>query len=99
MKELNLQIGIRIYDEAELDAADRQLVAAACEATQRSYAPYSHFSVGAAARLADGTIVSGSNQENASVPSEPPSSMPTHATPTSLYARWPSPPATSGVNT
>ena len=69
MKELNLQIGIRIYDEAELDAADRQLVAAACEATQRSYAPYSHFSVGAAARLADGTIVSGSNQENAAYPS------------------------------
>lgn len=69
MKELNLQIDIRIYDEAELDAADRQLVAAACEATQRSYAPYSHFSVGAAARLADGTIVSGSNQENAAYPS------------------------------
>ena len=42
---------------------------AAREATQRSYAPYSHFSVGAAARLANGTVVTGTNQENAAYPS------------------------------
>lgn len=69
MKELNLHIGIRIYPYEELDAADRELIDAAREATHRSYAPYSHFSVGAAARLADNTVVCGSNQENAAYPS------------------------------
>lgn len=52
MKDLTLQIDIKIYDYNELSDADRQLMDAAREATQRSYAPYSHFSVGAAARLA-----------------------------------------------
>ncbi|MEJ0033109.1 MAG: hypothetical protein WDO15_23470 [Bacteroidota bacterium] len=33
-----------------------------------SYAPYSKFNVGAALMLEDGTIVTGSNQENASYP-------------------------------
>lgn len=69
MKELNLHIGIRIYIYEELDAADRELIDAAREATHRSYAPYSNFSVGAAARLADNTVVCGSNQENAAYPS------------------------------
>ena len=69
MKELNLHIGIRIYTYEELDAADRELIDAAREATHRSYAPYSHFSVGAAARLANNTVVCGSNQENAAYPS------------------------------
>ena len=31
--------------------------------------PYSHFSVGAAARLENGTVVTGTNQENAAYPS------------------------------
>ena len=39
------------------------------EATNRSYAPYSHFSVGAAARLTNGITVTGTNQENAAYPS------------------------------
>lgn len=69
MKELNIHIDIRIYPYEELTAADRELIDAAREATHRSYAPYSHFSVGAAARLADGTVVCGSNQENAAYPS------------------------------
>lgn len=69
MKELNLHIGIRIYTYEELDAADRELIDAAREATHRSYAPYSYFSVGAAARLANNTVVCGSNQENAAYPS------------------------------
>ena len=51
MKDLTLQIDIKIYDYSELSDADRQLIDSAREATQRSYAPYSHFSVGAAARL------------------------------------------------
>ncbi len=69
MKELNIQIPIKIYEYEELNDNDRKLIDTACEATQRSYAPYSHFSVGAAARLANGIIVSGTNQENAAYPS------------------------------
>lgn len=48
-----------------LSEADRLLVEAARQATYTSYAPYSHFSVGAAVRLSNGEVVSGSNQENA----------------------------------
>ena len=39
---------------------------AATAALAHAYAPYSHYPVGAAARLADGSIVSGCNVENAS---------------------------------
>ena len=42
---------------------------AAIEATQRSYAPYSHFHVGAAVQLENDVIVTGTNQENAAYPS------------------------------
>lgn len=66
-----MKIEIRIcslhYDE--LNEEDRRLIEQAKEATQRSYAPYSRFSVGAAALLANGEIVTGSNQENAASPS------------------------------
>ena len=69
MKELKIEIGIRAFRYEELEELDRKLIDAAKEATNRSYAPYSHFSVGAAALLANGTIVTGSNQENAAYPS------------------------------
>lgn len=61
------------YDEfasaQDLSAQDRELCRAAVEALDGSYAPYSHFHVGAAVRLSDGTIVKGANQENAAYPS------------------------------
>lgn len=53
----------------ELDEKDRSLMEAAIDALKGSYAPYSHFNVGAAVRLADGTVVKGANQENAAFPS------------------------------
>ena len=53
---------------ADLPDEDRQLLAAADEATRHSYSPYSNFRVGAAARLADGTIARGWNTENAAYP-------------------------------
>ncbi len=53
----------------ELPADDRELIAQAIESTRRSYSPYSHFAVGAAARLGNGLILCGSNQENAAYPS------------------------------
>ena len=49
----------------ELTDTERHLVEAAIEATSRSYAPYSHFCVGAAVRLSNGTVIIGCNQENA----------------------------------
>lgn len=69
MKNLTITAIINEYRYDELSLADKTLVDAAREATQRSYAPYSHFSVGAAALLADGTVVTGTNQENAAYPS------------------------------
>jgi cytidine deaminase len=43
-----------------------ELRAAAAEAMQRAYAPYSRYRVGAAALVSDGRIVQGCNVENAS---------------------------------
>jgi cytidine deaminase len=45
---------------------DPELVEAARAAARHAYAPYSKLAVGAALRFADGTIVTGSNAENAS---------------------------------
>ena len=69
MKEKEIISKVRIYDYEELSEADRELIDKAKEATQKSYAPFSKFCVGAAARLSDGRIVTGSNQENAAFPS------------------------------
>lgn len=55
------------YDE--LSEEDRELIDRAKEMTRTSYAPYSKFHVGAAIRMDNGTIVRGSNQENAAYPS------------------------------
>ena len=43
-----------------------QLIAAARDASRHAHAPYSHFAVGAAVLLDDGTVITGANIENAS---------------------------------
>ena len=48
------------------EAAKRALLAAATEAKKKAYAPYSHFSVGAALLCRDGSVYTGVNIENAS---------------------------------
>lgn len=69
MKEIEILTKIRIFEYHELSVSDQKLIEQAKAATQKSYAPYSNFCVGAAARLKDGTVVIGNNQENAAFPS------------------------------
>jgi cytidine deaminase len=69
MKEQKLEFSFKVYDSTdELNEHDRDLLIAARTATEKSYAPYSNFHVGAAAKMTNGEIVSGSNLENASFP-------------------------------
>ena len=68
----NKQIDIQFEEYStidELNAEDRELAQAAIEGMRGSYAPYSHFNVGAAVRMSNGQIVRGANQENAAFPS------------------------------
>lgn len=69
MKDLTITAVIKVLQWDELKAEDCLLLKAAIEATKRSYAPYSRFSVGAAVVLANGALVTGTNQENAAYPS------------------------------
>ncbi|MBV8253215.1 MAG: cytidine deaminase [Chitinophaga sp.] len=63
------QFEFSVYDDIkELEDADAWLLNEARDVTQHAYAPYSHFQVGAVARLVNGEIIAGSNQENASFP-------------------------------
>ena len=69
MKQTSLNIPVQIFpDFKSLEPADAILLEAARQATENAYAPYSKFRVGAAVRLANGQILTGSNQENASFP-------------------------------
>lgn len=70
MTEKEIKIVYREYPGVDsLEEADLELAKAAIEAMSGSYAPYSHFNVGAAVRMSNGTIVKGANQENAAFPS------------------------------
>lgn len=69
MKKIEISAPIQIFAYSELDEAERELVDAAREAVNGSYAPYSKFRVGAAIRLENGVIVQGANQENVAYPS------------------------------
>lgn len=55
-------------NSSELNKEDAWLLNEARDVTQHAYAPYSKFQVGAVAKLTNGEIVAGSNQENASFP-------------------------------
>ena len=58
-----------VYDSIEaLPDEEARLLKKAKQVTGNAYAPYSHFRVGAAAKLKNGEIITGSNQENASFP-------------------------------
>ena len=53
----------------DLDGESKALLEKAKEALPNAYAPYSNFHVAAAILLSDGSVVTGTNQENAAYPS------------------------------
>ena len=69
MKELNIPAKITVCSYDELSNIEKNLIDLAKKASNKSYAPYSKFQVGAAALLENGEIVTGNNQENAAYPS------------------------------
>lgn len=70
MEKLTITSTFNVYQSAdELPADVKDLMQQAVEVRKTSYAPYSHFHVGAAALLDNGRVVLGSNQENAAYPS------------------------------
>ena len=68
MEKKQMEIEYEVRNFAELSEKDQELIHAAQSIAKKSYAPYSEFHVGCALRLADGTLLQGSNQENASYP-------------------------------
>ena len=70
MNPRNLSISYEEYNSVnELDQASQELCSSATKAMATSHSPYSEFRVGCAARLEDGSVVLGSNQENVAYPS------------------------------
>lgn len=69
MKESKFEFQYEVYnDVSELTPQDAELLTKARAITKQAYAPYSHFYVGAMARMQNGSTVAGTNQENASYP-------------------------------
>ncbi|OJW84886.1 MAG: cytidine deaminase [Bacteroidetes bacterium 46-16] len=64
----NFQFPFERLMKTQLPADIQQLVAAAEQVADKAYAPYSHFKVGAALLMEDGSMITGSNHENASYP-------------------------------
>ena len=69
MKEYNLTSKMRAYQWDELTDEQREVLEMVKAQTKHSYCPYSGFHVGAAAKLANGEVIRGCNQENAAYPS------------------------------
>lgn len=69
MKKLRIECNLNVFDNiSELPENVIELMNRAVEARKNAYAPYSNFQVGAAILLANGHVVTGNNQENASFP-------------------------------
>ena len=69
MRDIEIKTKLHSCEIHELSAEDRELVEIAKNQTKNSYCPYSKFHVGAAAKLENGVIIRGANQENAAYPS------------------------------
>jgi cytidine deaminase len=68
MEQIELKSKILVAQIGELTDEEQELVHQAITSTAGSYAPYSHFRVGAAVYLSNGKTVVGCNQENVSYP-------------------------------
>ncbi|MBX2948306.1 MAG: cytidine deaminase [Crocinitomicaceae bacterium] len=68
MEELRIQYQ-SLDSWKQLPDEEKELVEKAYGASEKAYAPYSNFNVGACLLLEDGTTVLGNNQENAAFPS------------------------------
>lgn len=70
MKAINIQTTLYSFNSIDdLPANVHDLMNQAIKIRSKAYAPYSNFQVGAAVLLKSGTVVLGSNQENAAYPS------------------------------
>lgn len=69
MQEKKIEFEYEVYNDiSELGEEDAWLLNEARAVTEQAYAPYSNFHVGAVAMMANGEVVAGTNQENASYP-------------------------------
>jgi cytidine deaminase len=69
MKKIRTGFEYEVYEHiAELSEMDAWLLRKAMDVSHQAYAPYSGFRVGAAARMSNQEIITGTNQENASFP-------------------------------
>lgn len=67
-KDLSFHI-FEVENISELNDREQELVRLSRKMTEKAYAPYSEFFVGAAVLLENGEIITGSNQENGAYPS------------------------------
>jgi cytidine deaminase len=67
-KDLSFHI-FEVENISELNDREQELVMLSRKMTEKAYAPYSEFFVGAAVLLENGEIITGSNQENGAYPS------------------------------
>jgi cytidine deaminase len=65
----SIQINYREKHFSEYSEDDHLLIEQARAAMTNAYAPYSKFKVGCSVRLADNSVITGNNQENAAYPS------------------------------
>ena len=69
MKKTSLTIHFEVFKKmADLPEPEQDLLVSAKNCLEKAYAPYSNFHVGAAIRLDNGAIVTGTNIENAAYP-------------------------------
>jgi len=69
MRKGEYSFSYEVYENIEeLGQIEAALLKVARKLSGNAYAPYSQFLVGAVARLANGEIITGTNQENASFP-------------------------------
>lgn len=70
MKKVTITTNYTSYNNlTELDSENQMLFKKAIKVRDTAYAPYSNFLVGTAILLANGKVITGSNQENAAYPS------------------------------